>query len=362
MSRPRTLAALCAAILTVALFGSGCREPGPSPGRNGPQVQAPATASKPSPIRLAYVTNGIASFWNPAAAGVKASEREFDVRCEVVMPPGGVADQKRMIEDLLARGIDGLAISPIDAANQTQLINEACEQTIVITQDCDAPDTKRLCYVGTDNYMAGRMAGQLVKEALPHGGSVIIFVGRLEQVNAQVRRQGVIDELTGRPPDPARRDKLGEPVRGDKYVVLDTRTDQFDFGKAKALAEDAIAKYPDLGCMVGLFAYNAPQCLAAVEEAGKVGQIQIVGFDEEDANLQGIVDGKIYGTVVQNPYEYGRKSVEILAALARGDQSVIPPGKYIDVPARQIRRDNVREFWEDLKAKMQAANEPAEKM
>ncbi len=357
MSRPCTPAALCCAILVVALCGWGCRESGPSPS----QVQTPTPASKPSQIRLAFVTNGIASFWNPAAAGVKTGERKFGVRCEVVMPPGGVADQKRMIEDLLARGIDGLAISPIDAANQTQLIDEACEQTIVITQDCDAPDTKRLCYVGTDNYMAGRMAGQLVKEALPDGGSVIIFVGRLEQVNAQVRRQGVIDELTGRPPDATRRDKLGEPVRGDKYVVLDTRTDQFDFGRAKALAEDAIAKYPDLGCMVGLFAYNAPQCLAAVEQAGKVGQIKIVGFDEEDANLQGIVDGKIYGTVVQNPYEYGYKSVEILAALARGDQSVIPPGKYIDIPARQIRRDNVREFWEDLKAKMQAADNPATK-
>ncbi len=338
------------ALLTSAVLGCGRGEPGPS--------SVSSELPKPSEIRLAYITNGIASFWNVATAGVKAGEREFGVRCEVVMPTEGVADQKRLVEDLVGRGIDGLAISPIDAANQIQLINEACEHTTVITQDCDAPGTNRLCYVGTDNYQAGRLAGQLVKEALPDGGSVIIFVGRLEQVNAQARRQGVIDEIVGRAPDPARRDKLGEPVRGDKYVVLDTRTDQFDFGKAKALAEDAIAKYPDLGCMVGLFAYNAPQCLAAVEQAGKLGQIKIVGFDEEDANLQGILDGNIYGTVVQNPYEYGRKSVEILTALVRGDKSVIPPGQYIDLPARQIRQDNVQEFWDDLKVKMQAAKQP----
>lgn len=342
------------AFLVLVVSGAGCRDSGPAsaPG------ESPQPARKPDEIHLAYITNGVASFWNVAKAGVKAAEREFGVRCEVVMPAEGVADQKRLIEDLVGRGIDGLAISPIDAANQIQLINEACEHTTVITQDCDAPGTNRLCYVGTDNYQAGRLAGQLVKEALPNGGSVIIFVGRLEQVNAQTRRQGVIDEIVGREPDPKRRDPLGEPIRGDKYVVLDTRTDQFDFGKAKALAEDAIAKYPDLGCMVGLFAYNAPQCLAAVEQAGKAGQIKIIGFDEEGANLQGIVDGKIYGTVVQNPYEYGRKSVEILAALVRGDKSVIPPGAYIDFPSRQIRRDNVQEFWDDLKSKMEAANQP----
>lgn len=275
------------------------------------------------------------------------------------MPPEGIGDQKRMIEDAVARGIDGLAISPIDAVNQTQLINEACRHTIVICQDCDAETTDRLCYLGTDNYEAGRMVGQLVKEALPQGGSVMIFVGRLEQVNARLRRQGVIDEILDRPPDRNRYDKPSDTVQGDKYTVLDTRTDQFDFGKAKALAEDAIAKYPDLGCMVGLFAYNPPQCLAAVKEAGKVGQIQVVGFDEEEATLQGIADGAIYGTVVQNPFEYGRRSVEILTKLVRGDRSVIPAGKVLHIPARAIRRDNVREFWDDLKTKLQAAQPAA---
>jgi ribose transport system substrate-binding protein len=64
------------------------------------------------------------------------------------------------------------------------------------------------------------------------------------------------------------------------------------------------------------------------------------------------MDGEIYATVVQNPYEYGRKSVEVLTTLVRGDRSVIPSNKYIDVPTRQIRRDNVQAFWADLKAKM----------
>ncbi len=201
-----------------------------------------------------------------------------------------------------------------------------------------------------DNYSAGRMCGQLVKEAMPEGGSVMIFVGRLGQANARLRRQGVIDELMDRDHDATRYDEPGVgPIRGEKYTVLDTRTDGFDFAKAKAQAEDAIAKYPDLGCMVGLFAYNPPKILSAVREAGKAGQIKIVGFDEEDGCLQGIVDGDIYGTTVQNPYEYGYRSVEILAALARGDNSVIPENGFIDIPARNIRKDNVDEFWSELK-------------
>ncbi len=75
-----------------------------------------------------------------------------------------------------------------------------------ITQDSDAPNTHRLAYVGMDNYLAGRTCGKLVKEAMPEGGEVMIFVGRLGQLNADLRRQGVIDELLDRDDDSTRRD------------------------------------------------------------------------------------------------------------------------------------------------------------
>jgi len=333
-------------ILGLGLSLVGCGAPS-----DGPPASSTERARE---IRLAYVTNGVASFWNVAAAGVKAGEKEFGVRCDTLMPQGN-ADQKRMVEDLLARGVDGIAISPIDAENQTQLLNEAARQTVLITQDCDAPESERRCYIGMDNYIAGRMAGQLVKEAMPEGGNLIIFVGRLEQVNARLRRQGVIDELLDRSEDRTRYDPPSEAIRGEKYVILDTRTDGLDPGKAKAQAEDAIARYPELDGMVGLFVYNPPQCLAAVEEAGKADRIKVIGFDEDEATLQAIADGKIYGTVVQNPYEYGRKSVEILRSLVQGDVSVIPESGFIDIPAQQIRQDNVQAFWDDLRAKIKAA-------
>jgi ribose transport system substrate-binding protein len=300
--------------------------------------------------RVAYVTNGIASFWVIAEKGAEAAAEKVGADLVVKMPPNGVEDQKSMVQDLLAQGISGIAISPIDSENQGDLLDEISANANLITHDSDAPDSDRLCYIGMDNYSAGRMCGQLVKEAMPDGGSVIIFVGRLGQANARLRRQGVIDELLDRTPDDTRYDDPNEgELKGAKYTVLDTRTDGFDFGKAKAQAQDAIAKYDDLGCMVGLFSYNPPLMLEAVREAGKIGDIKIVAFDEHDDTLAGIKEGTIYGTTVQNPYDYGYKSVEVLTALAKGDKSVIPADGFINVEARNIVKGNIDEFWTNLK-------------
>ena len=111
---------------------------------------------------------------------------------------------------------------------------------------------------------------ELHAKALPEGGSVMIFVGRLGQLNAEQRRQGVIDELLDRTKDPTRRDPPGDVIKGEKYTIVGTQTDGFDKAKAKQNAQDAISRYPDLGCMVGLFAYNPPLCLQAIREAGRV--------------------------------------------------------------------------------------------
>ena len=298
---------------------------------------------------IGYVTNGISPFWVIAERGAEKAGEDLNVDVSVLMPADGVGDQKRMIEDLLARSADGIAVSPIDPANQNDILDQIGRNTNFITQDSDAPDSNRLLYIGMDNYTAGRMCGELIKSALPDGGTVMIFVGRLGQLNADQRRQGVIDELLDRSHDPTRFDPNDGPIVGEKYTIIDTRTDQFDFARAKSQAEDAIAKYPDLDAMVGLFGYNPPKCLEAVKEAGKEGEIKIIAFDEEDDTLQGIIDGHIEGTVVQNPYQYGYESVRVLASLARGDRSVLNEEGFIDIPARTITRENVEAFWDELK-------------
>lgn len=323
------------AIVAFALLG-GCRSEEPS-SPNAPEV--------------AYVTNGVADFWTIAEAGAMDAGREFGVEVEVLMPNEGVADQKRMMEDLVARGVAGIAVSPIDPRNQQGMIDAALERVPVITHDSDAPESGRLAYVGMNNYDAGRMAGGLVKLAMPDGGRLYIFVGRLEQDNARLRRQGLIDELLGRSHDPNRYDEPGGIIAGDRYEVLGTLTDQFDLAKGKANVEDVLSRHPDIDGMVGLFAYNTPLILEALEASGRLGEVEVVAFDEDDETLQGIKDGHVAGTVVQNPYEYGRRSVEILARMARDEDARIPADGMVDIPARIIGPKEVDAFWADLRTK-----------
>jgi ribose transport system substrate-binding protein len=203
-----------------------------------------------------------------------------------------------------------------------------------------------------DNYIAGRMCGELIAEALPEGGKLAIFVGRLEQDNARRRRQGIFDELLGRDEDPSRFDPPDAEIKEGNWHIVGTYTDQFDRAQAKANAEDALSRYPDLAGMVGLFAYNPPLILEALKQAGKLAEVKVIAFDEDVQTLQGIRDGNVYGTVVQNPFEYGRQSVRVLAGLTRGQSLAelgIPEDGFLNIPARQIRQGNIEEFWSELK-------------
>lgn len=301
--------------------------------------------------KFALVTTGVASFWDICKKGGEDAAAALGVEVEVLMPSSG-DDQKSKLEDLLAKGVDGIAVAAIDPVNQAGLFDEVAENAILITMDTDAPTSKRKVYVGMDNYEAGWMCGELVKEALPDGGEVALFIGRLEQDNAKRRRQGVIDCLLGRDKDATRYDAPGQPQVGPKYTVLATITDQFDRAKGKANVEDMLTKHEGIDALVGLFAYNPPLILEALKQANRLGEVKVVGFDEDDVTLQGIEEGTVYGTVVQDPYEYGNRSIRILHALLQGDKSVIPEGGFINIEARQIRRDNVAAFREDLNSKL----------
>jgi ribose transport system substrate-binding protein len=298
---------------------------------------------------FAFITNGVADFWEHAQAGANAAGEELDVDVTVIMP-NSMTDQTRKIEDLLIRGTDGIAISPIDPANQVEIINQAAAETNLITHDSDAPQTNRLVYIGMDNYQAGVMCGKTLRDALPDGGKIMIFVGRLDQDNAKRRRRGFIDAILGLEPDPERNDPPGRELTSHdgKYTILGSMTDQFDRAKAKANVEDALTRHPDLTAAVGLFEYNPPLILEALDRAGKLGQVKVMAFDENSATLQGIKDGNVIATVVQNPYEYGHRSIEVLNELHKGNKSIVPENKFIDIPARVIDSSNVDEFWQEI--------------
>lgn len=278
---------------------------------------------------LAFVTNNASDYWTIARRGTEKADEELpEITVEFLMPAAGTAaEQKGIIDNLLAKGVSGIAISPKDPANQIQLINDAAKQVLVITQDSDAPKSNRAVYIGTDNVAAGRQEGELIKEALPQGGKIMVFVGSADAVNAQERLRGIKEVLAG-----------------SKVEIIDVRTDETDHVKAKSNAADTLVKYPDIAGLVGLWSYNGPAILNAVKEAGKVGQVKIICFDEEDETLAGVKAGAIYATVVQQPYEFGYRSVKLMAQILNGDQSGIPANKQVIVPTLVIKKDSVEAF------------------
>ncbi len=321
---PRFALNLSMLLVAVAAFGlfvlPGCGDDGGNGGGNK--------------VTVAFVTNNSSDFWNIAKAGVEKAEKEFNVECRFLMPGSGQPDdQKRIVESLLSDStVSGMAISPIDSKNQTEMLNAAADKINVICHDSDAPNSKRLCYVGTKNYDAGLEAGKLIKEVLPNGGKIMLFVGFADAQNAIERRQGIIDA-----------------IKGSGIEIVNTMTDQKDAARAKGNVEDTLTNHSDIGCLVGLWSYNGPAILSAVKSAEKLGKVNIVTFDEEADTLQGVADGHIHATVVQQPYMFGYESVRILAALARGDKSVLPEDKINAIPVQVIRKDNVKAFSEKLK-------------
>jgi ribose transport system substrate-binding protein len=288
-----------------------------------------SAGNTPKQLKLAFVTNNSADFWTIARKGVEKADAELtDVSAEFRLTSDGTAaEQKRVIDDLMTKGVDGIAISPVDPENQTSLINDVSKKTLVITQDSDAPNSSRACYVGTDNIAAGRQAGQLIKEVLPSGGKIMLFVGKLDARNAQERIQGIKDVIAG-----------------SKIEIIDVRTDDVDDVRAKSNAADTLVKYPDVKALVGLWSYNGPAILNAVKEANKIGQVKIVTFDEADETLAGIQSGAIYATVVQQPFEFGYQAIKLMTQVLKGDQSVIPASKQIIIPTLVVNKSNVEDF------------------
>ena len=341
MSRVLAGAAVIVAMAAVA----GCRS---EKAANGPAPTKAAAAPN-----FAFITNGVADFWEHARAGASKAGEDLGVNVDVITP-SSITDQTRKIEDLLTRGTDGIAISPINSANQTEILNQAASQTNLITQDSDAPDANRLMYIGMDNYDAGLLCGRTLRKAMPEGGKVAIFVGRVDQDNGRRRRQGFIDGLIDRKPDPSRNDPPGDEIKSEdgKITIVGTLTDNFDRAKAKANVEDTVTRHPDIAGMVGLFGYNPPCIVEGLDRTSKLGKVKVMGFDEDDATLQGVKDGNLVATVVQNPYEYGYQSIKTLNELHKGNKAVIPANKFVDIPARVIDSANVDPFWREVKERL----------
>ena len=302
----------------------------------GISVSCDSPAPKPAKTvkTVAFITNATSNFWTIARKGCEKADAEVtDVTVAFKTTNTGTIDeQNRLIRDSLnIDEADALAISPVDPATQKSVINEAARRALVITQDSDAPDTDRALYLGADNRAAGRQAGELIKQALPQGGKIMVFVGKREALNAQERFDG-----------------LKESLQGSKVEIIDLLTDDANQSRARENAYQTLKKHPDIAGMVGLWSYNGPAILQALRPEGQVGKIKIVCFDDEQETLAAIKEGSIFGTVAQQPFEYGYQAVQAAARILRGDRSAVPSNKTIFIPTVVIQRKDVDDYTKKL--------------
>jgi ribose transport system substrate-binding protein len=297
----------------------------------GPIAQ-PSSGGDARPLKLAFVTNASADFWTIARAGVNTAAGELkSVTIEFKIPPDSAAGtQKQIIDDLLVKKFDGIAVSPIDPINMSPYLAEVSKQTLLLTQDSDALPNVRACYVGSDNVAAGRMAGEAIKEVLPEGGEVMLFVGLKDAQNARERIQGI-----------------EEVLKGTEIKILDIRSDDTDRARARANVSDALVKYPQLKGLVGLWAYNGPAILNAVRDANNEA-VKIITFDEEDETLAGVESGRISATIVQQPYQFGYQAIHLMAKVLREGKQALPASGRQIIPTRKITKETVGAFKEDL--------------
>lgn len=229
------------------------------------------------------------------------------------------AAQRAQVKDFIVRKVSAIILTPADSKAVGTAIKEANEAGIpVFTADIAsvAEGAKVICHVATDNYAGGRQAGKAMIQALGNKGKVAI-IGHPEVESAMLREKGFRDELN----------EAKSPIQ-----VVGLWPGKGEKDESFKVAQDILTAQKDLD---GLFCINDPMALgafAAVEKAGKVGKIMIVGFDGQPEGKKAIRDGKIFADPVQFPDKIGRQSVQAIMKYLNGEtiepQMLIPTQLY----------------------------------
>ena len=323
----RTMGLVLAAVPLLLLLGrNNAKKDGAAAASSGA-----STGAEGKVVKLAFVTNNASQFWKIAEAGLRKYEKEAKVQVDMKMPPNGTPeDQNQILQNLTSQGYDAIAVSVIAPKDQLRVLNEVADKTNLITFDSDAPSSKRLLYIGTNNFSAGQALGERIVKILPDGGKIAIFVGSLSTDNASQRLGGI-----------------EAAIKDHKIDIVDKREDNTDRAKARSNVEDLVNAHHDLALVVGLYNYNGPAIAAALDGLGKKGKVLAAVFDEDDGTLDGIESGAIQVTVVQKPFMFGYLASKWMHELAtKGDaaKAAIPPNHSIDTGVDLIDKSNVAGF------------------
>jgi len=267
-----------------------------------------ATAQTPKKLVFAWIPK---SLNNPvfelgrdgAFARAQEISKQGPYQVEILYVASVASDaneQARVVEDVVARKVDGIGISCNDPTALIDVINKAVDAGIpVMTFDSDAPKSKRFTYLGVDNYEGGRWAAKLLVKAMGTKGDVALLTGVPGALNLEERMRGFKDEIKGYP----------------NIKIVTTVACYDDINKGVEVVEETMQRYPKLRgwFFVGLWPLNAERgSMPLWEKAAKSKKVFTVAFDTLPVELQYLKEGLLSGLVGQKYWGWGYDTIDML--------------------------------------------------
>ncbi len=297
------LAAALALIAAVAC-GAQVRESGGGGGQGGGEGKG-ANA----PVRLAVVPKAIGfDFWEQVRVGAQCAAKkasgDVSVQWDGVTAETDVNGQVNLLQNFIQQGVDGLVYAATDAKVLYQVTKSAKQQnvTVVNIDSGTNPQPSDVPVFATDNVAAAKRVPDLIADQLGEGGGDVAFIPFQQgTLTNEQREQGFKEGLKNHP----------------ELKLVAEQSSQSDYNKALQVTEDILTAHPDLDA---IFAANEPGVLGAAEavrQAGKAGDVVIVGWDASPEEIQGVRDGVISALVVQNPFKMGYDGVNAAVKIVR---------------------------------------------
>jgi len=242
------------------------------------------------------------------------------------------ATQAQIIQDFVTQKVDGLAISVADVAAMTKSIDAATAAGIpVVTFDADAPGSKRVAYIGTNNKDFGLALGKQLLQLRPEGGKYAIVSGGPGAKNLAERVDGV-----------------REALKGSKWVEVSGSPTFCNDDPALAIQQmtDLRTATPDLAAIVpiGGWPMFAPEGYKAFVNKNKkdvdAGKLTLVVADTLKMQLELLRDGYSNALTGQRPFEMGEKAMDTLLAIKKGEK--VPEIVYTGLDL--VTKDNVAQL------------------
>jgi ribose transport system substrate-binding protein len=303
----------------------------------------PGTSDAQQKFKFALVPKAMNNpFFDLARDGCMKAQADIpNIECVYIGPAEHTeTEQVQIVQDLISKGIDGIAVSPSNAAAMAVALKAAHNAGIpTLTWDSDLlPQDKanRAAFVGTHNYDIGVNLAKIAASLKPKGGKICLQTGGASAANHNERLQGIRDTLGGRsgtspPGDPLKGENGWTEVDGCPLITND------DSATAVQQLQDILGKYSDLDVYITTGAFtqwsdNAfRQAVDPYKDKIKSGQLVFVSADTLDMQMQQLKDGLSDGQVGQRPFQMGYLAMQRLLDLKQGKTLTDPEYTGLDV-------------------------------